>query len=95
MGGPHLAVLRQREQPLVHRAEDLPGALGLLDREVGARDVADEQAVAAQHGPRIGAAGGVDQEVGGVLGTVTGGMRRAHQQRPQPSSQPSSNGSWS
>ena len=46
----------QREQPLVQAVEDLARALLALDREVGAGDVADEQAVACQHCPRLVAA---------------------------------------
>jgi hypothetical protein len=52
MARPHLARFRQRQQPLVERAEDVAGARGLLDREVGTRDVAREQRVAAQDRPR-------------------------------------------
>ena len=61
----------------MQRAEDAAGALLLLDGEVGAGDVADEQRVAGQHGPRLVAARGVDQREGGVLGPVAGRVERA------------------
>ncbi len=73
----------KREQPLVHRAEDLASPLGLLDGEIGASHVTDEQAVPAQHRPRLVAAGGVDQQEGGVLGAVPGGVQGAHRERSQ------------
>ena len=55
--GPDLGLLGQRQQPLVQGAEDVGGALARLDREVGTGDVADEEAVAAQHRPGVAAAG--------------------------------------
>ena len=76
--GPHLDVVGQREQLLVQRAEDAARALLLVDREVGARDVADEQRVAGQHRPRLVAARGVDQRERRVLGPVAGRVQRAH-----------------
>ena len=89
-------VVGQLEQPLVQRAEDAAGALGLLDREVGPRDVADEQRVAGEHRPRLVAARGVDQREGGVLRPVAGRVQRPDRAAPpSSSSQPSSNGSWS
>ena len=77
MPGPDLAAVGQRQQLLVQRAEDAARALGLLDREVRPRDVADEQRVAGQHGPRLGAAGGVDQRERRVLGPMSGRVQRA------------------
>ena len=73
----------ERQELLVHRAEDAARAVLLLDREIRAGDVADEQRVAGQHRPGIVAAGGVDQRVGGVLRAVTGRVERAHDDPPQ------------
>ena len=70
MPRPHLAHLRERQQLLVERAEDPPRALLLVDRQVGPRNVAHEQRVSAQHGPRLGAARGVHEREGRVLGTM-------------------------
>jgi hypothetical protein len=53
---PDLGLGRQREEPLVEAVEDPPGTLFPVDREVRSRDVADEQAVARQHRPRLLAA---------------------------------------
>ena len=63
-------VVGQRQQRVVQRAEDAARALLLVDREVGPGDVADEQRVAGQHRPRLGAARGVDQRERRVLGPV-------------------------
>ena len=79
--GPDLALARQRQQRVAQRAEHAPRALLLVDREVGAGDVADEQRVAGQDGPRLGAAGGVDQRERRVLGPVAGRVQRAHDAR--------------
>ena len=79
--GPDLDLVGQREQPLVQGAEDVGGALARLDREVGAGDVADEQAVAAQHRDRVAAALGVAQQEGGVLGPVAGRVDRLDRRR--------------
>ena len=84
------------EQLLSERGEDLARAVLLLDREVGPCDVADEQRVAGEHGPRLGSTGGVDEREGRVLGAVPGRVERADPRRaPSSSSQPSANGSWS
>ena len=71
------------EQRVVEAAEDAARALLLLDREVGAGDVADEQAVAGQHRPGLVPAGGVDQREGGVLGAVARGVDGAHGERAE------------
>ena len=76
VAGPDLGLLGQGQQALVQGAEDVGGALARLDREVGAGDVADEEAVAAQHRPGIVAAAGVAQQEGGVLGAVAGRVDR-------------------
>jgi hypothetical protein len=68
VAGPHLALARERKQLVVQRMKDAGGALALLDREVGAGDVADEQRVAAEHRPRLGSARVVDQREGGARG---------------------------
>ena len=73
----------QRQQRVVQRAEDAARALVLVDGEVGPRDVADEQGVAGQHGPRLVAARGVDERERGVLGAVAGRVQRAHAQRAE------------
>ena len=78
VAGPDLALRRQREQLVAQRAEDPARALGLLDREVGARDVVDEQRVAGQDRPRPLAARGVDERERRVLGPVAGRVQRAH-----------------
>ena len=89
-------VFGQRQQLVVQRAEDAARALLLVDREVGPGDVADEQRVAGEHGPRLVAARGVDQHERGVLGAVARACAaRAPRSAPSSSSQPSSNGSCS
>ncbi len=87
--------LGQREQCVVQRAEDPARPLGLVDRQVGPRDVVDEQRVAGQHGPRLVAAPGVDERERRVLGPVAGRVQGADAHAPSSSSSPSSNGSWS
>ena len=69
---PYLARVRQCQQPLVQRVEDAACAFLLVDGQVRARDVADEEGVACQHRPWLGTAQRVDQREGGVLGTVPG-----------------------
>jgi hypothetical protein len=81
--GPDLAVLGEAEQLLVQGTEDLARALGLVDREVGPRDVADEQAVAGEDRPRLGAARRVDQGERGVLGPVAGCVQGADHERAE------------
>jgi hypothetical protein len=76
--GPHLARVGQREQRVAQGSEDALRPLLPVDREVRARDVADEQRVARQHRPRLGTAGGVDQREGGVLGPVARCVQRPH-----------------
>ena len=80
---PHLAGGGQREQLLLQRAEDAARALLLLDREVRSCDIADEQAVAGEDGPRLVAAAGVDQRQCGVLGTMSRRVDGAHGQRAE------------
>ena len=54
--------------------------LGRLDREVGAREIADEQRVAAQQHPRLHARSVADHERQ-MLGPVAGRRERPHPQR--------------
>ena len=68
---------------VVQRAEDAARALLLVDRQVGPRDVADEQRVAGQHRPRLVAAVAVDQRERGVLGAVARGVQRTDGQRAE------------
>jgi hypothetical protein len=83
MAGPYLARCRQREELVAQRGEHAVRALLLVDGQVGTRDVADEQRVAGEHGPRLGTACGVDEGEGRVLGTVAGSVQRAHAHRAQ------------
>ena len=78
MTRPDLAAVGQRQQLLVQAAEDPARALVAIDREVGPRDIADEQRVAAEHCPRLVAARAVDERERRVLGTVAGRVQRAH-----------------
>ena len=88
VAGPDLGLLGQGQQSLVQGAEDVGGALARLDREVGAGDVADEEAVSGQRRPGIVAAGRVAEQERGVLGPVPGRVdrldRRALAQRQGP-----------
>ncbi len=52
--------------------EDPARTLRPLDREVGARDVADKQAVSGEHGPGLATAAQVGQQEAGVFGPVSG-----------------------
>jgi hypothetical protein len=83
VAGPQLGRVGQRQELVVQRAEDPARPLLLVDGEVRPRDVADEQAVAREHGPRLVAALGVDQRERRVLGPVAGRVHRAHAQRPK------------
>src|SRR6188472_4807492 len=74
--GPDLGLLGQGQQALVQGAEDVGGALARLDREVGAGDVADEEAVPGQRRPGIVAARSVAKQEGGVLVAVAGSVNR-------------------
>ena len=78
MPGPHLDAVGEAEQLLVQGAKDVACPLVPVDGEVGPRDVAHEQGVAGQHGPRLRAARGVDQRERRVLGPVPGSVQRAH-----------------
>ena len=80
-GGPARPRTRREGRAASCRDRRLAAPSATLDREIGAGDVSDEQAVAAQHGPRLLAALGVDQQEGRVLGAVAGGVQRADQQR--------------
>ncbi len=83
--GPQLDLAGQREDLSVQRVEDPARALVAVDGQVGPRDVADEQAVAREHGPgRVVAARRVEQQERGVLGTVPRRVQRAHAQRAEP-----------
>jgi hypothetical protein len=81
--GPDLDVAAQRQQLLTQRPEDAACALGLLDREVGPRDIADEQRVAGQDRPRLLAAPQVEQRERRVLGPVAGRVERSHDERAE------------
>ena len=70
MRRPDLDVVVQGEQAIMQRVEDSRRAVARLDREVGPRDVADEQRVAGQHRPRIASTSGVPQHERGVLGAM-------------------------
>src|SRR4029453_13596521 len=61
---------------LVQGAEDPCGALALLDREIRAGHVADEERVAGQHRPGVALTSRVAEQEGGVFGTVAGRMHR-------------------
>ena len=80
MAGPDLAGVGQREHLLVQRAEDVARALGLVDRQVGTRDRADEEGVACQHRPRLVAAAPLDQRERGVLGAMPRRVQRPDRQ---------------
>jgi hypothetical protein len=75
---PDLGRVGQQEQLVVQRVEDPACPLRPVDREVGTGDVAHEQAVATQHGPRMLAPLGGDQGERGVLGPVARCVKRAH-----------------
>ena len=83
VAGPDLGRRRAAPAAVVQRAEDAARALLLVDREVGPRDVADEQRVAGEHRPRLVAARGVDERERRVLGPVPGRVQRAHAQRAE------------
>ena len=71
------------QQFVVQRGEHAVGALLAVDREVGPRDVADEQAVTGQHCPWLGPAGRVGERERCVLGAMAGGVQRAHADAPE------------
>src|SRR4051812_20133481 len=81
MARPDLACIREREQLVVERPEDVKRALRPVDREVGPGDVAYEQAVAAEHRPRLVAPLGGDERERRVLGAVPRRVERPH---PEP-----------
>ncbi len=76
VAGPDLDVVGEGEQPLVQGAVDAGGALALLDRQVGAGHVPDEERVARQHRPGVAPALRVAEEEGGVLRAVARGVHR-------------------
>ena len=80
---PDLDGVGQAHELVVERVEDAARALLLVDGEVGAGDVADEQRVAGQDRPRLVAARGVDERERGVLGAVAGRVQRADLQRAE------------
>ena len=82
--GPDLHLVAEAEKLSVQRAEDAARALFFLDREVGPRDVIDEEGVAGQDSPRLVRARRVDQRKRRVLGTVTGSVERSHRHVPKP-----------
>ena len=69
MAGPRLREVRQLEQP-VKRAEELARSFLRLDREIGPRDVADEEGIARDDEPGVSASRGVGDHVRGVLRPV-------------------------
>ena len=83
VAGPHLARLGEVQQRVVERAEDVARALRLVHGEIRAGDVADEQRVAGQDGPRLVAAGRVGEREGRVLGPVPGRVQRADDERAE------------
>ena len=82
MPGPDLDVVAEREQALAQAVEDPARALGLLDGQVRPGDVADEQGVAREHGPRLRRARGVDEGERRVLRPVAGCRDRPNADRP-------------
>ena len=76
MPGPNLDVVVQGQQAIVQGSEDPRRAVARLDREIGPRDVADEQRVAGQDGPGVASSRGVAQDERGVLGAVAGRVHR-------------------
>ena len=78
MSRPYLARVGQCQQPLAQRVKDAARTVLLVDGQVRACDVADEERVASQDRPRFGTARHVDQGEGGVLGSVPGGVDRAY-----------------
>ena len=83
MARPDLAGGGEHEQLAVQRRMDPAGAVLLVHGEVGAGDVADEQAVAAQHRPRLRPPRAVDQRERGVLGPMPRRVQRADGDAPQ------------
>ena len=78
VAGPDFGLIGQREEALVQRVEHLACTLLLLDRQVGASNIAHEQRVAGQHGPRLGSPLAVDDEERAVLRAVARNMHSAH-----------------
>ena len=76
--GPDLAGVGQREDLLVEAVEDPARALALVDGEIRPGDIADEQRVAAEDGPRLLAARAVHERERRVLRAVTGRVQRPH-----------------
>ena len=79
----HTSTCSGSSSSVAQGVEDPARALGLLDGQVGPRDVADEQRVAGQHRPRLLAAARVDQRERGVLGPVAGRVQGADRQRAE------------
>ena len=69
--GPDLSEVPERQQAL-DRGIEAPRPFLLVDREIGSRDVADEERVAGDDQPRLVAARLVGDEVRRVLGPVAG-----------------------
>jgi hypothetical protein len=67
MAGPDLGLGREGEELLVEAAKDVACSFVLVDREIGPRDVADEQGVSGEHRPRLVATVGVDERKRSVL----------------------------
>src|SRR5881227_1406018 len=84
MAGPDLGLGGKREELLVQGVEDAAGALRLLDGQVRAGDVADEQRVARQDGPWfVVTTASVAQRERRVFGAVPGGVKRLDTNRTE------------
>ena len=82
--GPHLQLSAQRQQLARAASGRSPRAPSSLSTARSGRAMSpDEQRVAGQHGPRLGAARGVDQRERRVLGPVARGVQRAHAHAPE------------
>ena len=80
MRRPDLTFVGKRQELVLERAEYVPRALALFDRQVGTGHVVHEQRVAGEHRPRVVAAPAVDERKSGVLGTVAGSVKRSDQE---------------
>jgi len=76
--GPHLTVIGKPKQRVAQRVKYPLRSLLLVDGQVGAGDVADEQRVAAEHRPRLRTAGRVGERERGVLRAVTRRVQGPH-----------------
>ena len=83
MAGPHLGGVGKAHELVVERVEDAARALLLVDGEIGAGDIADEERVAREHRPGLVRAGRVDERERGVLGAVPRRVKRPDRQRAE------------